>query len=163
MNLTDELKNEFVRRVFDESYPRVIKCLDLLNEKEIWIKPNKNTNSVGNLVLHLIGNAHQWIVSGLGKKPDIRIRQQEFIPNQKFTGKGLKQKLSLLKTQIIPIVENLNKGNLKKTYNIQVFKEKGSQVIIHVIEHFSYHTGQIALLTKLIADKDLNFYTETLD
>jgi uncharacterized damage-inducible protein DinB len=29
---------------------------------------------------------------------------------------------------------------------------------IHVVEHYSYHTGQIAFWTKLLRDKDLGFY-----
>ena len=30
--------------------------------------------------------------------------------------------------------------------------------VFHAVEHFSMHTGQIILLTKLLADEDLAFY-----
>jgi hypothetical protein len=29
-----------------------------------------------------------------------------------------------------------------------------------VVEHFSYHTGQIIYVTKLVKDQDLGFYAE---
>jgi uncharacterized damage-inducible protein DinB len=31
-------------------------------------------------------------------------------------------------------------------------------IIIHVTEHLSYHTGQIAYWTKILKDDDLGFY-----
>jgi uncharacterized damage-inducible protein DinB len=30
--------------------------------------------------------------------------------------------------------------------------------VFHVVEHFSYHAGQIFLLTKLATNEDLGFY-----
>ena len=64
---------------------------------------------------------------------------------------------------MIPIIDQLSETDLIETYKVQVYNEKGISILIHVIEHFSYHTGQIALLTKLIADKALNFYTYPLE
>jgi len=36
----------------------------------------------------------------------------------------------------------------------------GLAIIVHVTEHFSYHVGQIALLTKLMVGEDLGFYAD---
>src|SRR5258708_10301479 len=58
--------------------PRLIKCLNLLPEKDIWWRPNPASNSVGNLVLHLSGNVRQWIISGLGEDQDKPDRDREF-------------------------------------------------------------------------------------
>jgi uncharacterized damage-inducible protein DinB len=41
---------------------------------------------------------------------------------------------------------------------VQVYELTGVGIIIHVTEHLSYHTGQIATLTKLLLEKDLGFY-----
>jgi len=41
---------------------------------------------------------------------------------------------------------------------VQGFELDGIGIITHVVEHYSYHTGQIALLTKLLVNKDLGFY-----
>jgi uncharacterized damage-inducible protein DinB len=32
--------------------------------------------------------------------------------------------------------------------------------LVHVAEHFSYHTGQIVFLTKFLANKHLKFYDD---
>jgi hypothetical protein len=32
------------------------------------------------------------------------------------------------------------------------------QAVFHVTEHFSMHTGQIIVLTKMLTNKDLGFY-----
>lgn len=163
MSLTPKIIEAFKRRVFDESYERIFICFDLLSEEQIWHQPNQHTNSIGNLVLHLIGNAQQWIIGSFGFTDTKRKRSQEFVPGQNIAKSVLKNMLIELKSEMIPLIENLTESDLNKTYNVQVYKENGVDILIHVIEHFSYHTGQIALLTKLVADKSLNFYNYPLD
>src|SRR3990172_4111783 len=58
--------------------PRIARCLGMLSEEEIWWRPHPTSNSVGNLVLHLEGNVRQWLLSGLGGRPDLRDRDWEF-------------------------------------------------------------------------------------
>lgn len=41
---------------------------------------------------------------------------------------------------------------------IQGMEVTALEAIFHVTEHFSMHTGQIILLTKLLTRKDLEFY-----
>lgn len=163
MSLTSKIKEEFRRRVFDESYDRIDTCLNLLSKEQIWYSPNENTNSIGNLVLHLIGNADQWIVGSFGNKDVNRQRAKEFIPGQNLDKEVLNNRLLKLKSEMLPIIDALSETDLIETYKVQVYNEKGINILIHVIEHFSYHTGQIAFLTKLIADKALDFYTYPLE
>ena len=68
-----QVKKQIHQRLFEESVPRLKKCLDELTEEEVWKRPNEYSNSMGNLVLHLCGNVRQWIVSGVGKLLSIRI------------------------------------------------------------------------------------------
>ncbi len=41
---------------------------------------------------------------------------------------------------------------------MQGFEETGTAILLHVVEHFSYHTGQITLHTKLMLDADTGYY-----
>src|SRR6185436_5232970 len=67
------------RRLLVEEYlPKIERCLEKLTDEQIWWRPNAESNSIGNLLLHLSGNARQWIVCGLGGAPDERVRQAEF-------------------------------------------------------------------------------------
>jgi uncharacterized damage-inducible protein DinB len=158
MSTKKMIVNEFERRLFQESYSRIFKCLSLLNEESIWFSPNDQIPSVGNLILHLCGNARQWVLSGIGGTLDNRNREQEFVIQK-----------NIKKSDLIILLENL-KVNLKKTILempdsvlnekkiIQGFEETGFSILIHVIEHFSYHTGQITTLTKIITNKQTGYY-----
>jgi uncharacterized damage-inducible protein DinB len=158
-----ELIAEFKRRVFGESYPRIFTCLDRLSEDQLWYKSNANSNSIGNLILHLQGNARQWMLSTFAAYPDNRERSKEFALESRVTKEKLINGLIELKNEIMQMLDSISEQQLVQDYQVQVFKEKGIAIIIHVIEHFSYHTGQIALLTKLMDDKDLEFYPYLLE
>ena len=163
MSLSEDIISEFERRVCGESIPRIIKCLDMLNEDQLWYKANDSVNSIANLILHLEGNARQWIISTFEAIPDERVRHKEFEADGSHNKEELRQKLLILKDELKECVGKLNGDDLELVYDVQVYREKGISIIIHVIEHFSYHTGQIAYLTKLLADKDLDFYSEALE
>jgi hypothetical protein len=58
--------------------PKIERCVALLSDDQIWWRANPESNSIGNLLLHLSGNVRQWIVVGLGGSPDKRDRNAEF-------------------------------------------------------------------------------------
>lgn len=153
--LTQELK----RRLLEESIPRILKCLNYLTEEEIWISPNSNSNSIGNLILHLEGNVNQWLIASFLNQPDQRKRDFEFIPQQNIPKELLQKKLEQLTKGINLSIQRLEKENLVQEYTVQGFKETGLSIIIHVIEHFSYHVGQITFQTKAMKNIDTGYYS----
>ncbi len=58
-HLSDLLIQEVKRRLIIEGYSRIETCLNLLDDKTLWHRTNKETVSAGNLILHLIGNVNQ--------------------------------------------------------------------------------------------------------
>lgn len=154
------LLHEFRRRVFEESMQRIERCLNLLDEKQIWFRPNEHVVSVGNLVLHLCGNGRQWIVSGLGAVPDFRKRSEEFEQRGPIAKMELIRTLRLLQTDMEKVLENLNPTELLHVRKVQTFEETGMAILLHVMEHFSYHTGQITLHTKLMTQQDTGYYQD---
>ena len=163
MKVNTLLIHEFRRRVFDESYTRIFKCIDSLNEEQLWYRPNKNSNSIGNLILHLHGNMRQWMLSTFINSKDDRKRSLEFEAESRITKEALKRLLLDLKVEVESTLDIIKEGDLEKEYQVQVYSESGLSIMVHVIEHFSYHTGQIAFITKLLADKDLDFYPYLLE
>lgn len=161
--LAEEIKKEFNKRIFEESYPRIKHCLELIDEKQLWFKANSNSNSIANLILHLLGNMEQWICTSFGSKEDLRKRSYEFEAVESHTKDELILAMDELRVKVEAIIASIDEKDLLSSYNVQVYEELGSSIIIHVIEHFSYHTGQIAILTKLLADKDLEFYPYRLE
>ncbi|MCB0630129.1 MAG: DUF1572 family protein [Lewinella sp.] len=156
--ITTALVEEVNFRLFDECVPRIQNCLDRLTEDQVWWRPNSASNSIGNLVLHLCGNVRQWIVSGVGEQTDVRRRSEEFSEE----GPLPKDKLIALLGQLEPDVRNVlaevTSDDLLVVKPVQVYEHTVLTMLIHVTEHFSYHTGQIAWITKMLTSKDLGFY-----
>jgi uncharacterized damage-inducible protein DinB len=159
MKLKEAVITEFEKRVFDESYERIYRSLTMIKDEDLWKQPNLTIPSIGNLTLHLCGNARQWILSGLGGKADNRDRDQEFVPQQKIKKSELIFLLENLKMNLRHTVNSLNEEDLANTYQIQGFNVTGFSAVMHVLEHFSYHTGQITTLTKLFTGVDTGYYS----
>lgn len=153
-----QIRKETKRRILEESIPRCIQCLDQLSDVEIWHRPNGNVVSVGNLILHLCGNARQWILSGIFDQPDTRVRQQEFDTQGPLDRSYLLEKLTTLSRDMEKALDTLTKEQLTQVKNVQGFEESVIGILIHVTEHFSYHTGQIVYYTKSKKDVDMGFY-----
>ncbi len=140
--------------------PRVANCLARISEAQLWEKPNAQTNSIGNLILHLCGNIRQYLIAGLGGEADIRQRDKEF-----STGGGYnKAALLLLLEETVEAglvkIANTTEAELLQASVIQGIHYTGVGILLHVSEHFSYHVGQIALYTKLWTAEDLGFYAD---
>ena len=153
------LIKEIKRRLIEESIPRILKCLTYLNEEEIWYRPNENTVSTGNLILHLMGNVNQWIVSALGGVADNRIRTSEFDHRVSKPKSELISGLKQLSNQIQSTLNKLSTEELVKEHNVQGYNETTIAILIHVTEHFSYHTGQITYIVKSLKNVDTQYYT----
>jgi len=145
-------------RLIEELIPRLHKCLDKLTEQEIWYRPNSNTVSIGNLVLHLCGNVRQWLLSGLGGAVDNRKRQQEFDEKGPIATEQLHQMLDQLAAEIEATLQGLSESDLVSEHQVQGYNVSGVSILVHVVEHFSYHVGQVTILVKSRKDVDMGYY-----
>lgn len=145
-------------RLLEESIPRLRRCLDQLSEEEVWFRPNENTVSIGNLVLHLCGNVQQWLVSGLGGAADHRRRQREFDEPGPLPTTELHQMLDKLDTEIKAVLEGLTSSDLVSEHRVQGYNVSGVSILVHVVEHFSYHVGQVTILVKSRMNVDMGYY-----
>jgi uncharacterized damage-inducible protein DinB len=149
---------ETKRRLFEESVPRIRKCLAQLGEDEIWHRPNAEVVSAGNLILHLCGNVRQNIVSGLGGAPDERQRDREFSAAGPLPAAELLARLDALMADVDRTLDRLDPESLLEVRRVQGGEETGLSILVHVIEHFSYHVGQITYYVKTKKAVDLGYY-----
>lgn len=141
-----------------DNLPRIERCLEKLSDDEIWWRPNEGSNSIGNLLLHLCGNVGQWIVCGLGGRPDTRVRQQEFDERRKLPRAELSQRLTETLAAADATLAAIEPSQLLEARHIQGNDVTVLEAVYHVVEHFSMHTGQIILLTKALKAEDMRFY-----
>ena len=161
--MENNLYGEFIEQSLEfinQSTSKIKSCMKELGERDVWYSPNENLNSVGNLVLHLSGNIREYIISSLGGEPDIRERDLEFSTRGGFTNAELINKLEDTVDEANNIISNISQENLLRKRIVQGFPYSGVGVIIHVTEHYSYHTGQIIFLTKLMKNMDMGFYAD---
>ena len=142
----------------DEYLPKIERCLERLTDQQAWWRPAPESNSIGNLVLHLAGNASQWIVCGLGGQLDQRERDAEFAERNVIPIEQLLSRLQATIAEVDKVLAEFDTDRLLANFRIQGSDVNALTAIFHVTEHFSMHTGQIILLTKMLADVDMNFY-----
>jgi uncharacterized damage-inducible protein DinB len=156
--ITKALTDDIRHRLIEESMPRIEKCLYLLTDEQIWWRPNGESNSIGNLVLHLSGNVRQWILAGVGGQIDNRSRDEEFAAPTQKTKEQLWNILATTMADIDDVLATIEPAQLLEERPVQIYHETVLSMLIHVTEHFSYHTGQIAWITKMLKEEQLGFY-----
>jgi uncharacterized damage-inducible protein DinB len=135
----------------DAYLPRLQRALAVLPARDLWWRPHPRATSAGNLLLHLQGNIHQWIVCGLGGAPDRRERDAEFAARE---GAGARELLAALRAtveQACAIIARLDAAALAGRVTIQGFEVSRLEAVLHVVEHLSWHAGQVAWIAKLRA------------
>ena len=152
-----EFKTHICYRL-DESTRMISRCIDQLTNEQCWEKPNASMNTIGNLILHLCGNIRQYAISSLGQLPDTRMRDKEFAHHDPLPKEELLSRLTDTVNEAKSIVEVVSEKEMLRKREVQGFHFSGIGILIHVVEHYSYHTAQIAWMTKLYQGKDLGFY-----
>jgi uncharacterized damage-inducible protein DinB len=152
--------HEFRFHVLEQYVPRIAQCVGMLTPAQVWHRAGANCNSVGNLLLHLDGNVRQWILAGIGGMADRRDRDAEFAANESgHAPHELVARLRATVEEAVRIVDGLSPADLLEVRTFQQrFDETTLGAVLHVMEHFSGHAGQIYAWTKQVTGKDLKFY-----
>jgi uncharacterized damage-inducible protein DinB len=142
-------------------YPAKIRSAVLaLPADRLWWRANPESNSVGNLVLHLTGNVRQWVVSGVGGAADARDRPAEFAAQGGQDAAALLEHLEKTLSEVDAVLARTSPHALGETRTIQGRDTTVFAAIYHVVEHFSGHTGQIILMAKMHAPSAIKFYDD---
>ena len=155
---TAEMLIALSRRYLREYLTKIRLAVSVLDDDIIWARPNESSNSIGNLMLHLSGNARQWIVSGVGGAADIRDRQSEFDQRAPLPATSLIDWLEQTVTDVDRVLASLTSADLYSRRTIQANDVSVLEAVYHVVEHFSMHTGQIILLAKSKQPDRIRFY-----
>lgn len=142
----------------DWNLKRTNRCLDELTDTQLWQRPNENSLSVGNQLLHLCGNIRQWVLTGLGGAPDVRHRAEEFSARGGVDKATLRAMLTTVIQESMAVIAGLTEAEVLAEREVQGFRHDGVFILMHVTEHLSYHVGQVIFWTKALKDIDLDLY-----
>lgn len=142
-------------------YPSKIRlAVAELSYDDVWRRANEESNSIGNLIVHLAGNIRQWIVAGIGGETGERDRAAEFAMRD---GPEIPELLSLLEAAVRDadrVIAALDESDLIRECTIQGRNTTVLAATYHVVEHFSMHTGQIVMLAKMYSPGSVHFYDD---
>ncbi len=134
----------------------LVACLNKLSEEQIWQRQGAHENAVGNLVLHLCGNARQWIMHGVGGVPDVRVRDKEFSADGGMSRAELIALFEATMTEAKALIAAVPAERMVERTTPQGRDVSVLEAIYQVVGHVQQHVGQIILLTKQMLGTDLD-------
>jgi uncharacterized damage-inducible protein DinB len=160
----DNLENKITADFLDVSCRRLgqmtehlVSCVKKLSDEQVWQRHGAYENAVGNLVLHLCGNARQWIMHGVSGALDVRVRDKEFSADGGMSGAELIALFESTMDEAKQIIAAVPALRMTERVHPQGRDVSVLEAIYQVVGHVQQHTGQIILVTKqmLAADLDL--------
>ena len=162
--LTMKLAQTFIFRsryyLQTEYRTKIRAAVEALPPDALWWRANEQSNSVGNLLMHLAGNIRQWIVAGVGRAPDHRNRDSEFAARAGATASELLDALDHALDEVDAVIATLTPHDLASRRTIQGREVTVLEAVYHVVEHFALHAGQIILVSKIHAPGAVRFYDD---
>lgn len=127
---------------------RSTEALEQLGEEDVNWRPNPQSNSAANLVIHMAGNLRQRLAAGIAGEPDTRDREAEFSSDIALTRDDL---LALVRSafgQADQILAHLAPGRLGEPQMIRNRQVTVLEVLFTVATHMSEHVGQLLYIAK---------------
>ena len=144
----------------DEYRIKLRKTIDSLPPEMLWWRPNDESNSVGNLLLHLDGNLRQWIVGAIGGAPDVRNRAGEFAAKEGGTREELMRRVEQTLDEADAVLAKLRPEQLTERRRVQARDVSLLDAVYQVVQHFALHLGQIILVAKAQVPGAVKFYED---
>ncbi|HEV8435877.1 MAG TPA: DUF1572 family protein [Thermoanaerobaculia bacterium] len=125
-------------------------CLNLLDEEQIWWRPNEQSNSIGNIVLHVSGSLNYYLNRNLGGIDYNRDRDAEFA-----------ERRSIPKAELLAIFDDMV-AKAERTFDSLTLERLGDpspeprmhksvmEDVVNIAVHLSNHVGQILWITKML-------------
>src|SRR5262245_29425397 len=102
-------------RLITDFSKQIRECLQVLDDEQIWWRPNEAANSAGNLVLHLCGSTRYYLVECIAGTSIERNRSQEFAERQRIPKSDLIQHLDQVIDECDAVFASLTPDDMAKT------------------------------------------------
>lgn len=138
-----------VRDMLRTQHDKARQSILLLSDDDVNWRPNDDSNSIANLVLHLAGNLHQRLEALVGGAPDRRDREAEFEDRRPYTRDQLIQQLDDTFAMADRVLAELNPAQLDRQVEVMGRQLTVADIIFIAATHTSEHVGQIIYIAKL--------------
>ncbi|MBD3922934.1 DUF1572 family protein [Paenibacillus sp. PR3] len=141
---------------FEEIRDTMKKGIDQLDDNELNFRPNYESNTIANLVVHIEGNINQRIGTGIHGYQDIRSRSDEFNRELYVSKDDLLNRIDDSFNFLIDNVKELHNEDLLRKIDVRGKEKSIYEVLQQCATHYSEHLGQILYITKICRGSSYN-------
>jgi uncharacterized damage-inducible protein DinB len=144
---------EEINTLFDYNYwanHRMMGVVETLTTEQFIKDFGENVGSIRSKVVHIMGGEKIWLTRWQGSSPKSLLDPQDF-PNQII----VKETWEEIEKQMIEFITGLNEEKLNKIISYTSTEGKSFsyplwQMLKHLINHSTYHRGQVATLLRQV-------------
>lgn len=125
-------------------------CIQELSEEQLWWRPNEESNSVGNLVLHVRGAVLHFLCRGVGGFEYERDRPAEFAAGSTLSKQELLEQFDEMIAKAVQTFDALDPTCLGESSTEPAYYSIVFEDLFGVAIHLATHTGQIVYVTKML-------------
>ena len=135
---------------------QIQECLNGLQLEQIWWRPNKTSNAIGNLVLHCVGSTRFYIGHVIGNSNFVRNRDTEFSERRSLPAAELLALLNISIEEADDVLSHLDPTTLLTPAERALKPAIVMDIISLQVAHYALHVGQIAYATKLLNENAID-------
>jgi len=138
------------RRVAHFLPGQIRQAVQQLTDDELWWRPNTESNSVGNLILHLSGSIRNYLCRSVGGFDYTRDRAAEFAERGPIPREQLLAIFEEMVSQATRTLESFDSERFLDGTEEPDYYPNLLDQICGVVTHLALHTGQIIYVTKML-------------
>lgn len=131
-------------------------AIDSLSDEQIWWRPNEESNSIGNLMLHLAGSVQLYLNKLHGGVEFTRDRDAEFAERTHIPKRELLARFDEVFATADETFDKLTPEHLTTPSPVPSMHQFAVQDLINIAAHVSTHTGQIVWIAKALTGRSLD-------
>jgi len=142
---------ESMRKRITQFLPEQIRqAVQQLTDDELWWRPNAESNSVGNLILHLSGSIRNYLCRSIGGFDYARDRAAEFAARGPIPREELLAIFETMVEQASKTLESFDTSTFLDSTEEPDYYPHVFDQICGIVTHLALHTGQIIYVAKML-------------
>jgi uncharacterized damage-inducible protein DinB len=134
---------------FERIHAEIFKWSEGLTDDQLnWKPPVKDTNSIGNLMSHILGAEMFSVVERVGRQSVNRDRSAEF--GDRVTRQGLVQRCAEVEKRVRETLDELTAADLNRIVTTANGEARAGKFLLYLVSHLSGHMGQVIMTRKFI-------------
>ncbi|HYH08262.1 MAG TPA: DinB family protein [Thermoanaerobaculia bacterium] len=147
--MNDILLNALRARITRVFPAQIRAAVQPLTDEQLWWRPNEESNSVGNVLLHLTGSLNYYLARNLGEIPYERDRAAEFAERRAIPKNDVLAMFEDMVSRAERTFDSLTPERLAGPSPEPTMHTLAVEDLVNVAAHLAFHAGQIVWIAKM--------------